>query len=300
MAQFSRPFASLTHFAIENYRPVLILDGLLTVENWRGRVTDRKAFRWNGTRFVEVSSRAAEILDKRGSAQSRASVPAQTPRQTKYFIRLFNCDDYCTAELNGAFLYTTNSTGFGGDSGWLDLTEGLQEGRNRIKLSVHNFAGGVTYGFQIRKNETLVFEQICGRAGIVGCDNNRTFPNGVAREFSYEVRMSPAETRPAHTRWLSFLTAFRAAVNKRDRGALRGMIATPFYTPSDEVINSPDEVIKWIDKYRLWRELQREVASGSSTFIPDDRGRPTRYLGTLSFELGSDGRWRLSGQGENA
>jgi hypothetical protein len=240
--------------------------------------------------------RAVFLLVPAELAQTSPGGGTPVTGETRYFLRLFNCDDYCSADLNGNFL---DMIGFSADSNWLDLTEGLQEGRNRIKLSVNNQTGAIAYGFQIRKNESVVFEQICGRVGIMGCDNNRNFPTGIAREFSYEVRMSPGEARPAHERWLSFITAFRQAVDKRDRTALRGMIASPFVTSADEVINSPAKVIRWFDNNKLWQELQRETASGSTRFT-FNKERPTRCLLTFCFELGTDGRWRLSGQGENA
>jgi serine/threonine protein kinase len=107
--------------------------------------------------------------------------------QATYSIRLFNCDDRCTAQLNDNTV-TEYSAGFGQDSGWLDITAALRAGRNEIKFSVHNDGGGgIAYGFQVRQNETVLYEQICGRAGVVGCDNNRSYPTGVAREFPYTI-----------------------------------------------------------------------------------------------------------------
>jgi hypothetical protein len=149
----------------------------------------------------------------------------------------------------------------------------------------------------------VLFEKVCGRAGTIGCENNRIFPKGVAREFSYEVRLSPADRPLAYTRWLRFLAAFCTAVNKRDRVALRGMIASPFHSQDPGEISSPDEVIRWLDRSKFWQELQREAAPGARfTFWFDmGRGRPTRCSkdGIFCFELGSDGRWRLAEQGEN-
>jgi hypothetical protein len=69
----------------------------------------------------------------------------------------------------------------------IDITPSLKTGQNRIRFGVINKAGGIAYGFQVLKNKSLVFERVCGQAGVMGCDNNRTFPSGVAREFTYTI-----------------------------------------------------------------------------------------------------------------
>lgn len=114
---------------------------------------------------------------------------AQTSREgktgeTRYFLHLFNCDDRYTAQLNDG---TTYSAGFAEDTGWMHITSALRTGQNGVEFSVHN-GGGIAYGFQIRKNHTTFFEQICGAAG---CDNNRTYPRGVAKQFSCEFENFP-------------------------------------------------------------------------------------------------------------
>lgn len=102
----------------------------------------------------------------------------------------------------------------------------------------------------------------------------------------------------ANRSWPSFIVAFRAAVNKRDQTALRGMIATPFITQEDK-FNSPDEVIKWLDRDKLWGELQREIAPRTKSSSNNAGARPQRSTGIFDFEFARDGRWRLSGQSEN-
>ena len=123
------------------------------------------AFRWNGGGFDKV-----DVL------------PPAASGETRYYFRLTNCDDGCVAEA-GDFV----SIELGKDSGWIDFTEALQHGRNQIKFTVNNEGGGIAYGFRVRKNEATVFEEICGRAGTIGCENNRVFPKGVAREFTYTI-----------------------------------------------------------------------------------------------------------------
>ncbi len=124
------------------------------------------AFRWKGGGFDKV-----DVL------------PPATSGETRYYFRLFNCDDGCSVEA-GDFV----STEFGKDSGWIDFTDALYAIRNVIRFTVNNEGGGIAYGFRVRKNEATVFEKICGHAGAIGCENNRVFPKGVAREFTYTIR----------------------------------------------------------------------------------------------------------------
>ncbi|HUS10588.1 MAG TPA: hypothetical protein VMZ30_08995 [Pyrinomonadaceae bacterium] len=227
----------------------------------------------------------------------------QSPSEQRYFLRLSNCDDGCTADVNG---HVFAMTGFAQDSGWIDFTEALEDGVNRVRFTVRNESNGVAYAFQVRKNQSVVFEQVCGSVGRFGCDNNRIFPNGVAREFTYTIRMAPAERTPAYSRWLAFLADFRTAVRKRDRVALRRMVAIPFETQDPGQLNSFEAVMKWLNR-EMWEELGREIAPGARFSYWSDspwtaRGRATTRCsmkGIFCFELGRDGNWRLAGQGEN-
>lgn len=104
----------------------------------------------------------------------------------------------------------------------------------------------------------------------------------------------------ANRSWPSFIAAFRTAVKKHDRATLRGMIATPFICQCEGgPINSPDKVIRWLEREKLWGQLQREVAPGAKSSSNNAGARPQRSTGIFDFEFGSDGRWRLSGQSEN-
>jgi hypothetical protein len=116
------------------------------------------------------------------------------------------------------------------------------------------------------------------------------------------LNQSPAARNGLATkRWPEFVAAFRAAVNKRDRAALRGMIMIPFNT-QEGVLTSANDVLKLIDQEKWWGELKKETAPGAR-FTSSGRGNPKigkcARDGIFCFEFGSDGRWRLSEQGEN-
>jgi hypothetical protein len=83
-----------------------------------------------------------------------SSVIGKAPRgEGKYSIRLFNCDDGCRAYLNERLV---GETGFGQDSGWLDISNRLGSGAAKLKFEVINRTGAIAYGIQVRVNNALV------------------------------------------------------------------------------------------------------------------------------------------------
>jgi hypothetical protein len=105
-------------------------------------------------------------------------------QRATYWVRVFNCDDGCRAYVDGRIVA---DIGFAQDTGWIDISNRLGSGAAKLKVQVINNAGGIAYGIQVRVNTTLVVNQVCGRAGAIGCDNNAVLPAGVAREFSYTI-----------------------------------------------------------------------------------------------------------------
>ncbi len=115
-----------------------------------------------------------------------------------------------------------------------------------------------------------------------------------------QTSRSRSTTATANRSWPSFIAAFHVAVKKRDRVALRKMIAIPFITQVDGELNSSDEVFKWLDQDNGWAELQKEVKPGAK--FDDLGGRELNRCarnGIFCFGFGSDRRWRLSMQTEN-
>lgn len=125
-------------------------------------------------------------------------------------------------------------------------------------------------------------------------------------------KQTPRATQPsgavnalAKARWPAFLVMFRAAVAKRDRAALRGMIAVPFATQTDGELKSADEVFKLLDQAKWWVELKKETGPNARFTDPGagpiSNFRPQRCAkdGIFCFVFGADEHWRLSAQVEN-
>jgi hypothetical protein len=116
----------------------------------------------------------------------KQSVEGSTPvKADRYYVRVSGCDDGGKAYLNDHLMV---DVGFDEDSNWLDITEDLHQGKDEIKFEVINKTGAITYVFQVKKNDTIIFEQACGKAKEIGCENNRAFRVGKARKFTYTIR----------------------------------------------------------------------------------------------------------------
>jgi len=108
-----------------------------------------------------------------------------TVKGDRYYLRVSGCDDGGRAYLNGELVV---DVGFDEDSNWLDITEDVAQGKDEIRFEVINKTGAITYVFQVRKNDAIVFEQACGKVKEIGCEHNRAFRVGKARKFTYTIR----------------------------------------------------------------------------------------------------------------
>ncbi|MFN2455906.1 MAG: hypothetical protein ABR577_16980 [Pyrinomonadaceae bacterium] len=101
----------------------------------------------------------------------------------------------------------------------------------------------------------------------------------------------------------TFYTAFRSAVRRRDRAALRGMMSNPIeYSLANPSNITPDRMFGFLDYKggQGWLALERTLAKGTQPYkLPNSR-RPARVAKNSSsgvdewviFELSSDGQWK--------
>lgn len=101
-----------------------------------------------------------------------------------YAVRAYNADDAARIQVNGTIVIRT---GFGEDSGWIDIGEYLHLGANNVTFVVQNDGGAITYGFQLRKGDAIIWKDLCGVARESGCDNNRDMPRGDAYRKEYTL-----------------------------------------------------------------------------------------------------------------
>jgi len=117
---------------------------------------------------------------------------------------------------------------------------------------------------------------------------------------------TPAVKAAARKAWPAFFAKFRAAVGKRDREALTGMMAKDFNGPP----HTPEEAFKeWDDpKIGGWAKLSRALAQGAVMAGPPEEGDPAQerpsmiapptaersksYHGwSAAFVFEADGKW---------
>lgn len=99
------------------------------------------------------------------------TTPSSAPYQgsDRFYLRVYNVDDTATARLNGNQIAMAT---FGGDTGFFEITKLMYKGDNVVVFNAHNNGGGYTWGFQIKKNDSIVFSESAGTSGVVGANNN--------------------------------------------------------------------------------------------------------------------------------
>jgi hypothetical protein len=120
-----------------------------------------------------------------GSTAAPPAAPPQAPPPPPVTVRLFNNDDAGRAFVGGTLV---REVGLGEDTGPLDVTLLLSPGPNEIAFELVNAHGGISYGFEVRLGDAIVFQETCGIVFRAGCENDRKFPPGVIRRFTYVVQ----------------------------------------------------------------------------------------------------------------
>jgi hypothetical protein len=110
---------------------------------------------------------------------------------------------------------------------------------------------------------------------------------------------SRATNTDANRSWQSFWRQVTAAINKKDRVALRKMMPNDFFDGGGG--STPSEWLQFIDQNERkgsWRDLQKSFAKGtvinknwSSKGIPTRVTRDNKYY----FEFRKDKRWYFAG-----
>jgi hypothetical protein len=146
--------------------------------------TLRLNLRWKVGRIRWLVLSAILVLPGIVALSGNKVVESSKPKGDRYYVRISGCDDGGKAYINNTLVV---DVGFDEDSNWLDVTEDLNKKRNEIKFRAINRTGAITYIFQVKKNNIIVYEEACGEAKVNGCENNRAFRVGVAREFTYKI-----------------------------------------------------------------------------------------------------------------
>jgi hypothetical protein len=81
---------------------------------------------------------------------------------------VYNVDDMSYAFINQQYVigqsYLT-------DSGFIDVTDYIQNGLNNFTFITYNYGSTYNWGFQIMQNDEIVFDDTAGLAGLIGANN---------------------------------------------------------------------------------------------------------------------------------
>ena len=103
----------------------------------------------------------------------------------------------------------------------------------------------------------------------------------------------------ANASWQSFYSAFRAAVNKRDRQSMLKMMPNDFFSGGGgETASEWLQFIEQNAKNGSWRDLQKSFARGTVVHRAwSSKGIPTRVTrdNAYYFEFRKDKKWYFAG-----
>ncbi|CAF1334108.1 unnamed protein product [Adineta ricciae] len=100
----------------------------------------------------------------------------------RYFIRIFNVDDYSYAFINQHYVARQSIRT---DSGFIDVTAYIHDGISNFTFSTYNVSNPYSWGFQIMNNNSTIFADAAGIAGSVSA-SRRSRPN----QFVYNRMIS--------------------------------------------------------------------------------------------------------------
>ncbi|MBI1760534.1 MAG: hypothetical protein HYR56_03770 [Acidobacteria bacterium] len=176
-------------------------------------------------------------------------------------------------------------------------------------------AGGKTYTFclgcpgKIKDSPQIIGDQDIKVGTRVKVDYvgakwsaaSKTYDVKAVRVTNLKGTSGNVATNPEQGDWATFWPAFRAALQQRDRAAIRSMISAGFEWAGDGQVNSA-QVIRNMDTGLVpWQRILKSVTGGVVNCRPKDsscwnfsgrQAKRTIKPETLVFELGTDARWK--------
>ena len=126
-----------------------------------------------------TDKRTADFLALKNKFNTKARPVNYLPCGDKYYIRIFNTDDTAYSYINSN---PSVSSGYGEDYGYQEMYF-LKPGHNDIKLQLYNKDSGYTWGFSIKKNSDIIYNDSSGEIGKYGANgNDQTHQNQIVYE----------------------------------------------------------------------------------------------------------------------
>lgn len=127
----------------------------------------------------------ADIVEKHRLAASQEAQKREL--EAEWVAILNNVDDTVSVFVNDTKISQCDLT----QTCKVALTPHLEVGKNSIRLEFENLALLWAYGYQILRNNQIMYQGKCGQIWLYGCKNDTTV--GVVHEFEFEIDKPRAE-----------------------------------------------------------------------------------------------------------
>ena len=136
---------------------------------------------WSVYVLVKVSQESV-IKHRAAIAEERRLAESAPPPADEWIVSVFNIDDSVSVYVNGTKI---NQCDFS-RSCEIRLTPHFRLGLNKVKLVYRNDVGLWTYGYEVFKNDEVMYKGRCGQVWIFGCGFLDTTLD-VVHEFEFKV-----------------------------------------------------------------------------------------------------------------
>jgi hypothetical protein len=108
---------------------------------------------------------------------TQVPLPTETLAPINWYVRVYNIDDIGIAYVND---HEITTVGYLGDSGWIDVNSYFSpETQNRIRFTLENKGTGYHWGFAIKKNNFVVWQDEQGAFSQGANNNDQSRPNQI-------------------------------------------------------------------------------------------------------------------------
>ena len=159
------------------------VDSLVKVDQYNvaDQYTEEGIPLWNVYVLVKVAQESA-VRHRAAIAEERRLTQSAPPPPDEWVASVYNIDDSVSVYVNGT---KVNQCDFS-RSCEIRLTPHFRLGVNKVKLVYRNDVGLWTYGYEILKNDEVMYKGRCGQVWVYGCGFLDTTLD-VVHEFEFKV-----------------------------------------------------------------------------------------------------------------
>lgn len=123
----------------------------------------------------------ADIVEKHRLATKAERIKRESETQDEWVASLYNIDDSVSVFVNDIKINQCDLA----QSCQVALTPHLESGNNKVRLEYVNNALWWAYGYEILKNEAIMYKGKCGQVWLFGCKGDTTV--GKVHTFEFDI-----------------------------------------------------------------------------------------------------------------